>query len=158
MWVNNVTWVFRYSVCYICLALQILTKKHISALVYMAIIFAMLFGVQQQCAKKMGMQRTSRCNLHPIRSRCSRALSSIDFYKWYKRQLEYQTTNITWIYIIIAKESNSENKVHAVKIHCTVTVLSNIITQSHISVSQASYTIKCLDTCTPTYTTPTFIT
>ena len=55
-----------------------------SALVYMAIMFITLYGVQQ-LERSYSVQISWECegqicNLHPTRSRCSRALSSIDFY------------------------------------------------------------------------------
>ena len=78
-----------------------LTKKHIPALVYVAIMFIMLFGMQQ-LEKSCSVQRNWEyegqiCNLHPTSSRCSKALTSIDFYNSHKWWLEYQATNITWI-------------------------------------------------------------
>ena len=103
-WVNNVTRIFRFSVCYICLVLWMQTMKHTSALVYMAITFIILFGVQK-LERSYSVQRSLEwgqlCNLHATRSRCSRTLTSTDFYNWHKRQLEYHmmhfyhTTNIT---------------------------------------------------------------
>ena len=59
-------------------------KKHISALVHVAITFIMLFGVQQ-LERSRSVQRCWECegqicNLHPMRSRCSSsALTSKDF-------------------------------------------------------------------------------
>ena len=49
MCVNNVTQVFRFLVCYVCLVLWMPMKKHILAIVYVAvaIMLIMLFGVQQ---------------------------------------------------------------------------------------------------------------
>ena len=60
------------------------TKKHISALVYMAITSIMLFGVEQlerSCSvqTEVGMQRTDMQS-PSYDVRCSRALISIDFY------------------------------------------------------------------------------
>ena len=59
-------------------------KKHIPALVYMAITFIMLFGVQQlerSCSVQISWECEGQvCNLHPTTSRCSsRALISKDF-------------------------------------------------------------------------------
>ena len=68
----------------------------IEALVYVAITFIMLFGVQQ-LEKKCSVKRNWECegktsNLYPMRIRCSRALTSIDFYNSHKWRLEYHTT------------------------------------------------------------------
>ena len=120
----NITRVFRFLACYLCLIIWMLTKKHISALVYMTITFIMLFGVQQ-LERSCSLQRSQECegqicNLHPTRSRCIRALTSIDFYNWHNQRLEYHTTCFLSCHkyhtdLITAKESNCENKVHAVK-------------------------------------------
>ena len=103
-------------------------KKHISTLVCVAIMFIMLFGVQL-LERSCSVQRSwwckgQICHLHHMRSRCSRVLTSIDFHNWHKWQLEYYVTcfyytiNITDL--ITVKESNHQNKVHAVKARYTV--------------------------------------
>ena len=87
---------FRFLVFYICSVPWMLTKKHISALVYVTITFIMLFGVQQ-LDRSYSVQRSWECegqicSLHPTRCRCSMALTSIDFYNWHKQQLEHHVT------------------------------------------------------------------
>ena len=61
--------VFRFSAHYICLVLWMLTKKHISALVYVAITVIMLFGVQQS---------EQSCSVQVV-SRSQTAFSSFTF-------------------------------------------------------------------------------
>ena len=98
-------------------------KKHISALVHVAITFIMLFGVQQ-LERSCSVQRSWECegqiyNLHPTRSRCSsRALNYL------KRFLEFPQTVAAGIShslfllcykyhmdLITAKVSNHKNEV-----------------------------------------------
>ena len=134
MWVN-VTRVFWFFACYFCLILRMLTKKHISAFVYVAITFIMLFGVQQ-LEKSCSVQRSWECkgqicNVHPTRPRCNRALTSIYFYNWHKWLLRYHATCfIMWQYhmdLITVKESNRKNKVHVIKSHYMVTCFNMYI-------------------------------
>ena len=126
MWVNNVTQVFRFLVCYVCLVLWMPMKKHILAIVYVvvAIMLIMLFGVQQlerSCSVQRNWEcKRQICNLHSTRSKSSRALTSIDLYNWHKWQLEYHATHFLLCNkyntdLNTAKESNCENKVHTLK-------------------------------------------
>ena len=98
-------------------------KKHILANVYVAvaIMLIMLFGVQQlerSCSVQRSWEcKRQICNLHPTRSRCSRVLTSIKL-----TQVAAGISCDTFLScnkydmdLITAKESNSENKVHALK-------------------------------------------
>ena len=133
VWVNNVMRVFRFLVRHICLVLWMMMKKHISALVCVAITFIMLLGVQQ-LEKSYSVQRSWECegqicNLHPTRARYIRTFTS---------KISITDTNSSWNItrqishdkyhtdLIIVKESNHENKVHLIKTRYTITGLCSV--------------------------------
>ena len=77
------------------LVLWILTKKHISALVYVAITFIMLFGVQQlerSCSVQGNAKDRYAISILQGPDVVARAPISIDFYNWYKWWLGYHAT------------------------------------------------------------------
>ena len=122
---NKITRMFRFLERYICLVLWMLIKKHISAIVYMAITYIKLL----ECNSWVSVQRSWECkgqicNLHPMRVRCSKALTSTGAYNWQAVAWVSRDTFLSCdkchMDLITAKESNCKNKVHAVNTHYTV--------------------------------------
>ena len=76
--------------------------------------------LERSCSVQRSWECTGQiCIPYPMRSRCSRALTSIDFYNWHKRQLSIMWNVLShdkyYIDLITVKESNHENKDYVVK-------------------------------------------
>ena len=105
-------------------------KKHLSALVYVAVMIIMLFGVQrlERSCSVQGSWECKRpmCNLHPMRSRCTQQGTYLNKFL-YLTQAAAKISCYTFLSLnkyhtnlITTKESNHDNKVHMVKTNYTV--------------------------------------